>query len=432
MSDLLSVKKLIPQDVLFMAAEDEIAWDTTVEFAAIQKKYAEKLAQASPPLRRKKLWELAVSVHCPIVGTCLNVDEVRKLARGAALHGRDKMSDYALHHAAVSEAKTRNPFSERIQKLLEQKYDLAIKRFAKSKSDIEVLQLWREFAARGEAAAGLWAAMSHAHISAAGVQVIYEEMHLLSHQSGAQTQEEQRLLGVATDEVTKLRSRLQRNSERHAKDLADKEQVLRFMQARLTEALAKELSLQQATARIFELESAQERTALIARVAELERQLAVRVATAPALNHWEKSMIPVAPIAALVATGSDCTQCDEKQYGRCGGSDLAGRSVLCVGGRAALYPEYRRVVEESGGQFLTHDGGREDSIHRLPALLAKADVVVCPADCLSHGAYYAVKRYCKRYGKPCALLDKSGVSTFRKGVEAVADAPLGAGIVSFF
>ncbi|NOT18024.1 MAG: DUF2325 domain-containing protein [Sulfuriferula sp.] len=427
MSDLLSVKKLIPQDVLFISAEDEAVWDTTVEFAAIQKQYAEKLAQASPPLRRKKLWELAVSVHCPVIGTCLNVDELKKLARGAGLHGRDKMSDYALHHAAVSEAKTRNPFSERLQKMLEQKYDLAIKRFAKLKTDTEILQLWREFAARGEAAAGLWATMSHAHISAAAAQLIYENIHMLSHQLGTQTQEEQRLLGTAIDEVAKLRARLQRNSERHAKDLAEKEQVLRLMQTRLTELLAKEVSLQQATARILELESAQERIALIARVAELERQLAMRVQAAT----LDKSTIPIVPMPAPVTTVSDCAQCDEKQYGRCGGSDLAGRAVLCVGGRAALYPEYRRVVEESGGQFLTHDGGREDSIHRLPALLAKADVVVCPADCLSHGAYYAVKRYCKRYGKPCALLDKSGVSTFRKGVEAVADAPLGAGIVSF-
>lgn len=420
---------LIPQGILFMSEEDEAVWDTTVEFSVLQEKFSEQQVRqpSSSVVRRKKLWELAASVHCPVIGTCLNVDEIRKLARGAALHGRDNMSDYALHHAAVSEAKTRNPFSERIQKMLEQKYDLAIKQFAKFKSDADILKLWRDFAARGEVAAGLWAVMSHAYISAAGIQFVYEAVHLLSHQLGAQSSESQRLLQSTTIEVEKLRARLQRNSERYTRDLADKEQLLRIVQLRLGEALAHETGLKRATVRIAELESGRERIALIARIAVLERQMAARRSAVVKSEGRAKNVIPIASVTDVA--GVDCAQCDEKQYGRCGGSDLAGRLVLCVGGRASLYPEYRRVVETSGGQFLTHDGGREDNIHRLPALLARADLVVCPADCLSHGAYYAVKSYCKRHGKPCALLDKSGVSTFRKGVEAVADARLGTGIV---
>ncbi|HJT51370.1 MAG TPA: hypothetical protein VJ734_05460, partial [Nitrosospira sp.] len=33
-------------------------------------------------------------------------------------------------------------------------------------------------------------------------------------------------------------------------------------------------------------------------------------------------------------------------------NDFAGRCILCVGGRAALYPEYKRVVEASGGKLM--------------------------------------------------------------------------------
>ena len=403
------------------------AWDTVETFDALREKYAGLLAQ---PQRRKKLWELKSSQHCPIIGTCLTLDELRKLVRTARLMNSDAMTDYALHHAAVSEAEHRNPLSERVQKLLEKKYALVIKRFGKAKTDAEILTLWRDALSRGEAAGGLWAALSHAHISERIAQRIYEELHMLSHQASAATRGDQQMLAQLLDELPKLRARLQRNSERFTRELADKDDTLRFLQQCLSEALARDNALKLAKQRIAVLESGAERQAVLAQVDDLARQLAATENRAARSAGWAP-LVQVAAAATLPAV-SNCTVCDEKNSGRCGGSDLGGRSVLCVGGRAALYPEYRRLVEDAGGQFLIHDGGLQDSLTRLPALLARADVVVCPADCLSHNAYYAVKRYCKRFGKPCAMLDRSGLTTFRKGVEAVAEAPAGAGILAFF
>ena len=425
-SDIDGVIKPIPQAALFISAEDELAWDTTPEFEALRQKYIDKLAQ---PMRRKKIWELKAELLCQLVGTCFSTDELLKLARGARLHGREGMSEFALHHAAVTEAAHRNPFSERMQKLLEKKYELVIKRFNKAKTDADLVVLWHAERMNGDIGAGMWAAVTHTYVSAQFARSIYEDMHMLSHQVGVGVRGDQKLMAQLSEEVIKLRARLQRNSERFAQDMADKEQIIRIMQQRVTELLATAANLKQVERRVLELESNSERQSLLARVAWLERQLQVSE------RHKQRdedvaTIIPITPVVAAMPM-NECGVCEEKQTGRCGGSDLAGRSVLCVGGRAALYPEYRRVVEESGGQFLIHDGGREDSIHRLPTLLARADVVVCPADCLSHGAYYAVKRYCKRFGKPCALLDRSGVSTFRKGVEAVAEAAAGTGIVSF-
>jgi hypothetical protein len=192
----------------------------------------------------------------------------------------------------------------------------------------------------------------------------------------------------------------------------------------------KEKALEQARLRVAELESGAERQALLTQMDALARHITASESRAARAAGW--ALLVQRSASPEAVASSECSRCAEKQTGRCGGSDLAGRTVLCVGGRAALYPEYRRTVEDAGGHFLIHDGGMEDNLTRLPALLARADVVVCPADCLSHNAYYAVKRYCKRFGKPCALLDRSGLSTFRKGVEAVAEAPAGAGIVSFF
>lgn len=100
--------------------------------------------------------------------------------------------------------------------------------------------------------------------------------------------------------------------------------------------------------------------------------------------------------------------------------DLAGRNVLCVGGRTRLADRYRTLVERHNGRFEHHDGGQEDNPKRLQSRLATADAVICLADCVSHNAYYAVKRYCKAYGKACVLLGNSGLASFVEGIRAVA------------
>lgn len=99
---------------------------------------------------------------------------------------------------------------------------------------------------------------------------------------------------------------------------------------------------------------------------------------------------------------------------------LSGKSVLCVGGRAELYPRYRYLVETSGGIFLSFHGNSSDNIERLFRLLTYTNMVICPVDCVNHDAYLTVQHYCRHSGKPCALLERSGIATFRKGIEILA------------
>jgi len=101
---------------------------------------------------------------------------------------------------------------------------------------------------------------------------------------------------------------------------------------------------------------------------------------------------------------------------------LAGLCVLCVGGRAALYPAYRRFVEASGGRFLIYRGDRDDAAGRLPALLLRADAVICPVDCVNHASFFHVKQHCMRFSKPCALLERSSLPAFRRGIETLVAA----------
>jgi hypothetical protein len=90
--------------------------------------------------------------------------------------------------------------------------------------------------------------------------------------------------------------------------------------------------------------------------------------------------------------------------------NIAGKCVLCVGGRAGAVDAYRQVIEQRGGRFLHHDGGLEESLHRIDGALAAADLVICQAGCISHNAYWRVKEQCKRSGKRCIYMKSAGVS----------------------
>lgn len=95
---------------------------------------------------------------------------------------------------------------------------------------------------------------------------------------------------------------------------------------------------------------------------------------------------------------------------------LTGRSILCVGGRSRLYPEYQQLTENCGGNLMTFHGDPNDHMDNLPQLLEKADMIICPIDCVNHQAFFIVKHYCKYSGKPCVLLDRSEANTFCKGI----------------
>jgi hypothetical protein len=52
----------------------------------------------------------------------------------------------------------------------------------------------------------------------------------------------------------------------------------------------------------------------------------------------------------------------------------------------------------------------------LAGLISRADLVVFPVDCISHGAMHAVKRLCGQAGKPYAPLRSAGLASFISGV----------------
>lgn len=99
---------------------------------------------------------------------------------------------------------------------------------------------------------------------------------------------------------------------------------------------------------------------------------------------------------------------------------LVDRCVLCVGGLTGARNHYRVAIEERHGKFIHHDGGREDSLHRLQPMLTGADMVLCASGNISHNAYQLVKQLCKKQGKPCVMVKGTGIASFIDGLGSLS------------
>ena len=87
-------------------------------------------------------------------------------------------------------------------------------------------------------------------------------------------------------------------------------------------------------------------------------------------------------------------------------------------------PVYRHLVERTGGRFLHHDGGEEDSPAKLDSTLAAADLVICQTGCVSHDAYWRVKDHCKRTGKRCVFVESPSSAGLKRALLALVPAAL--------
>ena len=400
------------------------------------------VAEAAPkPSRRARLWELKDKFHCPLIGTCLSMDELARFARRHAFTG-DLRDEYLLHVEAVGCAGNRNPVSEDLHKHFERKYAGYVARFERMKTADELLAFWKAHFENGEVAGPMWAALTHKAANEETRHAVYADVHMLSHQVGA---------GLAAD-AKRLAWLARRNEElaaaleRSGTDAAGAETETRRLNVELKTARAAEAAARADAAALRQRLAAYESGAAIVdmgrrlmgltaaneelrTVAERSRTLQAALRDAQgqtAALARERDTLAAERDALerlLLVAESDEAACD----GECDGCDnrAAGRCVLCVGGRTALLSQYRALAERLGIRLIHHDGGLEESLSRLPELINGADAVLCPTDCVSHAAYYKLKQHCKRTGKTCLLFEGAGVSGF-----AVALARLSAGQAS--
>ena len=386
--------------------------------------------------RRKKLWELEDRFHCSLVGTCLDLVELRRLGRKVGLSSEVLADDYRLHTAFVGIVGERSGAARVVGKHLDRKYRQQVHSLADTEDEAALEKTWKTAVDAGDVAGAYWALLTHPAATEAMKYHVYGEVHMLSHLSGASVRVNMERLRQLRRRVPELESELKDLRRQNLRVVDEKNREIQQLRTRLSE-MENQLAAMRQQLTCWEEGNAREAAHHKDEINLPRLQVRLERAEGEArkwrvlADSWRDQKEQQRRLAEQVIKERDALEyqldnllapeCDScRNAESCDRNlDLCNRCILFVGGRSRQCAHFRALVEKEKGHFLHHDGGQEESSQRLSALLARADVVLCPLDCISHDAVNRIKRDCKRYGKPLKLLPRASLAAFTRGLQEV-------------
>lgn len=372
--------------------------------------------------QRRRLWEIDSNWHCSVVGTCLTLGDLRRIARKLGYQPPADPyydMDAYLHGYFVKLCGKPTIAGKMIEKLLNRRHATVLKKFRKLRTVDELAQAWTHSFKEGDIPGPYWAMLSHPALDLRLGSKVYNDVHMLSHLVGASNR-------AALSTLTRLEEDLAEAQEQIAQSRTRSIQKLQEKDARI---LALETQLASLTGRLESAEAERDRFRLAIAVSSVE-------ATAPRpevdSGHMDQlrrenevlaqqmarydALVPALEdeISALERTLSpdNCPRAQNCEID----CDLKDRCILYVGGRTRHVGQMRHLVKDWNGTLLHHDGGLEQSLEELASAVSKADLVFFPTDCVSHKAMYRLKDLCKQRVKPYVPLRTASVSSFLDGL----------------
>ena len=376
---------------------------------------------------RTKLWELDHIYHCAVIGTCLTLAEVKKILHALKINF-NQYKAYDIHTNVVTLAGNNNFCSKKIQNYLDKKFSVAIKKTRKMDA-FELKIEWSRVLKTGDFLGTFWALISHPETDEALRKIFYGDVHMLSHLSGASNRVDLKRLNQLEKEKIDLSQEYAHKEKKYtAIKCTEFQQTDKInLQEQLIASLKHETqSLKLKNSQLNQSNDSAQRVELIA---QLDKQKNKLIAQENQLQKYRDNThqltediqclknqhaIFLSDIAVYKEevnylqyqlNQEPRNQCQFKKY------NLCGQCVLYVGGKQNLIPHYRKLIEDQAGVFLHHDGGGERTTQNLSDSLSQADIVVFPSDCISHDAYWKIKRVCKKQKKPYKYINSAGLGS---------------------
>jgi hypothetical protein len=389
---------------------------------------------ASPQTpRRSRIWELAETLHCSIVGTCLSNAELRHALARLGVNGIEAADDHELHVVGVMLGGRRDAGAKLLQRALDRRHAIAIKQYAKARDEDALRQLWDASMRSGDIPGAYWALLSHAAATEAIVKKAFQDVHMLSHLVGAANRADIRRLRQLEEEKGALTEKLHRQQQQLRDGFTSRDETIR----QLNKLLADHHSAGEPAANPADC---REEDGARRVIADLNRKLGQettrRERLEQRLNVMSDGMRTLEASFQAVQGERDALRREiESLEDHIAGLlqpatgdgeaalDLSTRTILYVGGRPNQIPQLKALVERTGARFLHHDGGIEHSSSLLPGLISRADVLLFPIDCISHDAVATLKRLCRQLEKPYLPLRAASLATLASSLAGINRGP---------
>ena len=376
------------------------------------------------------LWELPSKYLCAIVGTCATIPEIRKLAIKSRIDNPTQYTDYQLHNIFVNAAHDGTRPGRLLEKLFQQKFRSTIALY-RHKNASEFEGLWEKSLHGGDVAGSYYVLLTNTRTPPALRDKAVGEIHMLSHISGMSCRVDLKSLPNLKKEnrdlssqVEKLNVKYLRFVQTSEKKEAQLEKSLLALKSRLRGRIAEDNEL--GDIERSELRRLREKNKVLSGLIKTLRkenvELQQELYDIRRVHPGSQQPTPTTACGNLVGETVDAQLSDQDQVSgenlsdSAPSTDLGGKKVLYVGGRFRQAPHFRDLVEKLNGSLFFHDGGREDGERRLDELLPRADVVVCPIDCISHGATDKIKRECQKLNIRFLPVRRSSISSLARAL----------------
>jgi hypothetical protein len=412
-ADLLS-------SVFSVAVSDQQRTDR--ELSVVKTETANLESRASQR-RRTMIWDLHHSTHCSIIGTCLSTAELRRVLIKVNAVGVEVANDHDLHMLGVMLAGRPEAGARVLQKTLDRRHQAYLKQFSRAKDESALTSLWEDALNRGDIPGAYWAVLTHPAATDKLVKRVFGDVHMLSHLVGAANRADIRRLKLLEQEKASLAIKVERQQRQLREGFLERDATIRRLKATLAHTIA-QADRPDADAYFQTTRDA---------MADLERRLNSEIVRRERLEQRVQVLSDTLRSAEqdrdhankrCKALSDELASIDNRiqRFFATDGPDLtddlslSGLTVLYVGGRENLMPQFRSLVARAGGVFLHHDGGMEHNPALLPGFVSRAQWVLFPVDCISHDAMGTIKRACRQSGKPYLPLRTSSLTCLFSGL----------------
>lgn len=386
---------------------------------------AEPALDVASPVSRAVhgIWEADELFRCPLVGMGITLAEQKHLLKKMSLPAVE-LTPFEMHELFVNAAATENPLSRKMSQLLRRKYEREAAPL-RLLSEEDFLAQWKEAFSAGQYVGFLWAAATR-RLSDEARRTVYGAVHMAMHGIAEEQTRIRRFIAELERKNEQQANRIRLLKEREAasrggmdqaeegrRALAQENAALRDERNRLKAELD---AMYEASTALWEIrgpeleaenENLREALASLTQRFEGQRELVNSLLKQGRARFEQGNLSGMAADSCGTCCGRDC---DES----CPSFDLCSKRVLIVGGVERMESLYREFIEGGGGVLDYHNGSLQGGTRQLERSLRRADIILCPVNCNSHGACIKVKNLAKKHNKTFYMLPNGSLSTISR------------------
>ncbi len=363
--------------------------------------------------KQKKLWEIDRNMMCSVIGTCLSMEEARRIGnRFGAKCDDETQIDSVIHAMLVRDCVTQNPISTQVNKFLNKKFSGLVRVFQNLKASEQVLENWQRLLSEGLIPGGYWAAITHNNLTTKDKTRIFSDVHMLSHLVGSSNQSLIKRLVEYENSIKRLEARHGNSQRKLQQKIEEQEKTLVILQDK-TKNLNETSKNQQTNYSQVESKPCHESKLRILRQRhkrlyeekqEIQETADVRLRRLYDAERKIKMLEQNLQSLELAVQHASEAEQEKKSL------QLNNMSILYVGGLHSSTKAMESLVKNMGGKLVHHNGGSgKKELSNLPVLIADADAVIVPMDNVSHASALEAKRACKLFQRPYMPVKSSGL-----------------------